>query len=300
MIERRSIVPRVQAGRLRCVLGHVLRQARPSTGAEVVPDPLRHRKTSKCSRSSTAASSTCASPPGIAARPEGDATPAIMILPAINGPAIPKEWRGRATSRCRSRRGQAPQHASIQPRLSEPPHAQHRRSAHVRLPGSTWTSGAASISCCRARRSIRPASGGGSSQAGVDHHDRGDAIRGARGVRRRAYLCASWTPSSSPTPIRTKRSTTIATASESRLEWRAPSPTSTDQLRRQIACPIIVNIAGRTTLPPETGYALFDRIGAMDKRLYPYDGHGHDAGRVRHSAIVDRLRAPSPGREMSE
>ena len=43
--------------------------------------------------------------------------------------------------------------------------------------------------------------------------------------------------------------------------------------------------------PPETGYALFDRIGAADKRLYPYDGHGHDGGRARHGAIVDRFFA---------
>jgi cephalosporin-C deacetylase len=59
-----------------------------------------------------------------------------------------------------------------------------------------------------------------------------------------------------------------------------------------IACPIIVNIGLQDNVcPPETGYALFNRIGATDKRLYPYDGHGHDAGRYRHSAIVDRFFA---------
>ena len=31
--------------------------------------------------------------------------------------------------------------------------------------------------------------------------------------------------------------------------------------------------------------------GAIDKRLYPYEGHGHDAGRSQHSAIVDRFFA---------
>ena len=36
---------------------------------------------------------------------------------------------------------------------------------------------------------------------------------------------------------------------------------------------------------------LFERIGAADKRLYSYDGHGHEAGRVRHSAVVDRFFA---------
>jgi cephalosporin-C deacetylase len=58
----------------------------------------------------------------------------------------------------------------------------------------------------------------------------------------------------------------------------------------KITCPIIVNIGLQDNVcPPETGYALFRNIGATDKRLYPYDGHGHDAGRVAHSAIVDRF-----------
>ena len=60
----------------------------------------------------------------------------------------------------------------------------------------------------------------------------------------------------------------------------------------KIACPIIVNIGLQDNVcPPETGYTLFERIGAKDKQLYPYDGHGHDAGRVRHTAIVDRFFA---------
>lgn len=60
----------------------------------------------------------------------------------------------------------------------------------------------------------------------------------------------------------------------------------------RISCPIIVNIGLQDNVcPPETGYALFERIGARDKQLYPYDGHGHDAGRSRHSAIVDRFFA---------
>jgi cephalosporin-C deacetylase len=59
-----------------------------------------------------------------------------------------------------------------------------------------------------------------------------------------------------------------------------------------ITCPIIVNIGLQDNVcPPETGYALFHRIGATDKRLYPYNGHGHDAGRFQHSAIVDRFFA---------
>jgi cephalosporin-C deacetylase len=59
-----------------------------------------------------------------------------------------------------------------------------------------------------------------------------------------------------------------------------------------ITCPVIVNIGLQDNVcPPETGYALFDRIGATGKQLYPYDGHGHDGGRSRHGAIVDRFFA---------
>lgn len=60
----------------------------------------------------------------------------------------------------------------------------------------------------------------------------------------------------------------------------------------KIACPIIVNIGLQDNVcPPETGRALFERIGSRDKQLYPYDGHGHEAGRVHHGAVVDRFFA---------
>jgi cephalosporin-C deacetylase len=60
----------------------------------------------------------------------------------------------------------------------------------------------------------------------------------------------------------------------------------------RISCPIIVNIGLQDNVcPPETGYALFEHIGARDKQLYPYDGHGHDAGRVKHAAVLDRFFA---------
>jgi cephalosporin-C deacetylase len=56
----------------------------------------------------------------------------------------------------------------------------------------------------------------------------------------------------------------------------------------KITCPIVVNIGLQDNVcPPETGYALFHKIGARDKQLYAYDGHGHDAGRYQHSAIVE-------------
>ena len=55
----------------------------------------------------------------------------------------------------------------------------------------------------------------------------------------------------------------------------------------RITCPIVVNIGLQDNIcPPETGYALFDAIGSQDKKLYPYDGHGHDAGRSVHSDVV--------------
>ncbi len=60
----------------------------------------------------------------------------------------------------------------------------------------------------------------------------------------------------------------------------------------RIACPTIVNIGLQDNVcPPETGYALFNRIGAADKKLYTYDGHGHDAGRQTHNAIIDTFFA---------
>ena len=58
----------------------------------------------------------------------------------------------------------------------------------------------------------------------------------------------------------------------------------------KIHCPIIVNIGLQDNVcPPETGYALYDRIGSSDKKLYPYDGHGHNAGHSEHSALVDQF-----------
>ena len=60
----------------------------------------------------------------------------------------------------------------------------------------------------------------------------------------------------------------------------------------KITCPTIVNIGLQDNVcPPETGYALFNRIPATVKQLHPYDGHGHDAGRYKHEAIVDQFFA---------
>lgn len=55
----------------------------------------------------------------------------------------------------------------------------------------------------------------------------------------------------------------------------------------KVTCPIIVNIGLQDNVcPPETGYELFERILSTDKRLYEYDGHGHDAGEYLHNTII--------------
>ena len=56
----------------------------------------------------------------------------------------------------------------------------------------------------------------------------------------------------------------------------------------RIKCPIIVNIGLQDNVcPPETGYALFNAITSGDKKLYEYDGHGHDAGSYLHNTVID-------------
>ena len=63
-------------------------------------------------------------------------------------------------------------------------------------------------------------------------------------------------------------------------------------LAPRVTCPIIVNIGQQdSTCPPETGYALFRAIGSEDKRLYDYDGYGHDANNAVHARIIDSFLA---------
>ena len=63
-------------------------------------------------------------------------------------------------------------------------------------------------------------------------------------------------------------------------------------LAPKVTCPIIVNIGLQdSTCPPETGYALFRAIRSEDKRLYDYDGHGHDANNAEHAGIIDSFLA---------
>lgn len=69
----------------------------------------------------------------------------------------------------------------------------------------------------------------------------------------------------------------------------------------RITCPIIVNIGlNDDVCPPETGYAVYERIGSGNKKLYTYAGHGHDSNGYEHGAIVNRffdeLLQPQPAR----
>ncbi|MDE2686992.1 MAG: acetylxylan esterase [Chloroflexota bacterium] len=60
----------------------------------------------------------------------------------------------------------------------------------------------------------------------------------------------------------------------------------------RIQCPIIMNIGLQDNVcPPETGYALHNAIASSDKQLYAYDGHGHEAGRYKHTAITNEFFA---------
>ena len=59
-----------------------------------------------------------------------------------------------------------------------------------------------------------------------------------------------------------------------------------------ITCPLIMNIGLRDNVcPPETGYAVFDRIASSDKRLYAYPDQGHSAGRHEHDRLITEFLA---------
>ena len=58
----------------------------------------------------------------------------------------------------------------------------------------------------------------------------------------------------------------------------------------RVDCPIIVNFGKQDNVcPAETAIAAFRALGCSDKRLYPYDGHGHEAGRIHHQSIVEEF-----------
>jgi cephalosporin-C deacetylase len=55
----------------------------------------------------------------------------------------------------------------------------------------------------------------------------------------------------------------------------------------RVRCPTLVNIGlVDSTCPPETGYAVFDAIGAAEKELAEYAGEGHSAGAAQHGPRV--------------
>ena len=63
-------------------------------------------------------------------------------------------------------------------------------------------------------------------------------------------------------------------------------------LAHRITCPIIVSVGLQdSTCPPETGYAMFNAIASEDKKMYAYDGHGHDANNHQHTAVIDAFLA---------
>jgi len=68
----------------------------------------------------------------------------------------------------------------------------------------------------------------------------------------------------------------------------------------QIECPIIVNIGLKDDVcPPETGFAVFERIGSKNKRLYTYRDCGHEsgAGQGHGKVITDffaKILSPNP------
>ena len=68
----------------------------------------------------------------------------------------------------------------------------------------------------------------------------------------------------------------------------------------QIECPIIVNIGLKDDVcPPETGFAVFERIGSDNKQLYPYKDCGHEsgAGQGHGKVITDffaKILSPNP------
>ena len=63
-------------------------------------------------------------------------------------------------------------------------------------------------------------------------------------------------------------------------------------LAHRITCPIIVSVGLQdSTCPPETGYSMFNAIASEDKKMYAYDGHGHDANNHQHTAVIDAFMA---------
>lgn len=58
----------------------------------------------------------------------------------------------------------------------------------------------------------------------------------------------------------------------------------------RVQCPFIMNLGMQDDVcPPPTGLAAFDLVPARDKKLYKYEGHGHDAGGIHHGTVVSEF-----------
>jgi len=58
----------------------------------------------------------------------------------------------------------------------------------------------------------------------------------------------------------------------------------------RVTCPIIVNLGLQDNVcPAETAFVTFEALASEDKHIYPYDGHGHEAGRVHHREVIDEF-----------
>ena len=57
-----------------------------------------------------------------------------------------------------------------------------------------------------------------------------------------------------------------------------------------VTCPIVVNLGLQDNVcPAETAFVAFDALASQDKHIYPYDGHGHEAGLVHHRAVLNEF-----------
>ena len=240
------------ARRFRCLL-----ERRAAAGVErfrssprSCPTRSGPRTTSRSSRSSTPASTTCASPPGTAVPPAGPrATPAIMLLPGYQmDPPIPKEWARKGyVALSVAPRGKLRSMRQFNPGLSESPDPQHRGSAHLRLSRVLRRHLARHRFPAVAPGGRSDARRGDGQQSGrrPDHHHRRDAARGARGVGRRAV------------PLRLRGRHRADAHLSLRGDQRLPAPAIPSaaptveetvayfdgiNFADRIACPIIVNI----------------------------------------------------------
>ena len=278
----------------------VLRQASAiPLEAEIIPDPLRTSDNVEVfqvfysSLDHVRVAAWYCRPTRRAAR-----TPAIMFLPGYQmDPPIPKEWARKGyialsvapRGKLRSMRQFNPGYPNLLTHNIVDRHTYAYRGFYV----DTWR-GIDFLLSCPEVEATRLGVNGQQSGRRPDHHDRRHAVRGARGGAGAPYLCGFMEAIELTHTYPYEEINDYLRAHPDRRADVEATVAYFDgsNFADRISCPIIVNIGRQDNVcPPETGYALFARIGARDKQLYPYDGHGHDAGRSRHGAIVDRFFA---------